>query len=101
MVEDSSISCLQSIIYASPNSASARSGDKAGTAGAAVRCSVSRRCSVDNNSDAYMPLPRFALRSGGRETIFYNPKDTNIAIVTCGGLCPGLNDGGCLDCTVN
>ena len=26
------------------------------------------------------------------ETIYHNPAETNVAIVTCGGLCPGLND---------
>jgi 6-phosphofructokinase 1 len=37
--------------------------------------------------------PRLAFeRAGPRERIFFNPKDTRAAIVTCGGLCPGLND---------
>ena len=31
-------------------------------------------------------------RAGPRSTIFFNPKTTRAAIVTCGGLCPGLND---------
>lgn len=39
-----------------------------------------------------MPLPTYALRSGARETIYYNPVETKVAIVTCGGLCPGVND---------
>ncbi|KAL4422989.1 hypothetical protein ABPG77_005469 [Micractinium sp. CCAP 211/92] len=39
-----------------------------------------------------IPLPNFALRSGPRKTIYHNPKDVTAAIVTCGGLCPGLND---------
>lgn len=30
--------------------------------------------------------------AGPREKIFFNPDDTRAAIVTCGGLCPGLND---------
>lgn len=29
---------------------------------------------------------------GAREKIFFNPSETNVGIVTCGGLCPGLND---------
>ncbi|KAI8113918.1 hypothetical protein M9434_002046 [Picochlorum sp. BPE23] len=37
-------------------------------------------------------LPNFAIRAGARETIFMNPNETKVAIVTCGGLCPGLND---------
>lgn len=39
-----------------------------------------------------VPLPPWAIRAGARETIYYNPAETNAAIVTCGGLCPGLND---------
>lgn len=30
--------------------------------------------------------------AGARERIFFNPSDTVVGIVTCGGLCPGLND---------
>jgi 6-phosphofructokinase 1 len=30
--------------------------------------------------------------AGPREKLFFNPKKTRAAIVTCGGLCPGLND---------
>lgn len=31
-------------------------------------------------------------KAGPRRQIFFNPKDTTCGIVTCGGLCPGLND---------
>jgi 6-phosphofructokinase 1 len=31
-------------------------------------------------------------RSGPREKIFFNPESTKAAIVTCGGLCPGINN---------
>ena len=37
-------------------------------------------------------LPPFALRSGPRRTIYHDPRKVTAAIVTCGGLCPGLND---------
>ncbi|HEY2342979.1 MAG TPA: 6-phosphofructokinase, partial [Chthoniobacteraceae bacterium] len=30
--------------------------------------------------------------AGAREQIYFDPAKTNAAIVTCGGLCPGLND---------
>lgn len=30
--------------------------------------------------------------AGPREKIFFDPQKTKVAIVTCGGLCPGLND---------
>ncbi|MDC7220874.1 MAG: ATP-dependent 6-phosphofructokinase [Spirochaetales bacterium] len=31
-------------------------------------------------------------KAGPREKIYFNPKHSHAAIVTCGGLCPGLND---------
>jgi 6-phosphofructokinase 1 len=31
-------------------------------------------------------------KAGAREKIFFDPQNTRAAIVTCGGLCPGLND---------
>lgn len=31
-------------------------------------------------------------RSGPRDRIFFDPSKTSCAVVTCGGLCPGLND---------
>ncbi|MBT3785268.1 ATP-dependent 6-phosphofructokinase, partial [bacterium] len=37
------------------------------------------------------PLPAFEF-AGPRRKIFFNPKETTAAIVTCGGLCPGLNN---------
>ena len=39
-----------------------------------------------------MPLPPWAMRAGARNMIYFNPAEVNVAIVTCGGLCPGLND---------
>lgn len=31
-------------------------------------------------------------RAGPRQKIFFNPHHVHAGIVTCGGLCPGLND---------
>ncbi|MEI8205288.1 MAG: ATP-dependent 6-phosphofructokinase [Kiritimatiellales bacterium] len=31
-------------------------------------------------------------RAGAREKIYFKPKETIVGVVTCGGLCPGLND---------
>lgn len=31
------------------------------------------------------------LKGGPRHLIFYDPKDVKAAVITCGGLCPGLN----------
>jgi 6-phosphofructokinase 1 len=36
-------------------------------------------------------LPAFEL-AGPRRSIFFDPAKTSCAIVTCGGLCPGIND---------
>lgn len=36
-------------------------------------------------------VPAFE-KAGPRELIHFNPAETTAAIVTCGGLCPGLND---------
>ena len=37
------------------------------------------------------PLPSFD-QAGPREKIYFDPSKLKCAIVTCGGLCPGLND---------
>lgn len=39
-----------------------------------------------------IPLPPWAVRAGARREIYYDPTQVTAAIVTCGGLCPGLND---------
>ncbi len=36
--------------------------------------------------------PSFFELAGPRESVFFDPAETKAAIVTCGGLCPGLND---------
>jgi 6-phosphofructokinase 1 len=41
--------------------------------------------------DSIKKLPVFE-RAGPRRKIFFEPKTLNCGIVTCGGLCPGLND---------
>jgi len=35
---------------------------------------------------------RAYLRAGPRKALHFNPKTVNAAVVTCGGLCPGLNN---------
>ncbi|CAA7397926.1 unnamed protein product [Spirodela intermedia] len=46
-------------------------------------------------SGEYFPSPNRRLlayhRAGPRETVFFEPAAVRAAIVTCGGLCPGLN----------
>ena len=36
--------------------------------------------------------PMYFERAGAREKLYFDPSKTKAAIVTCGGLCPGLND---------
>ncbi|MBX3746297.1 MAG: ATP-dependent 6-phosphofructokinase [Verrucomicrobiae bacterium] len=36
--------------------------------------------------------PRLFLRAGPAESLYFNPAETRAGIVTCGGLCPGLNN---------
>ncbi|KAI4328148.1 hypothetical protein L6164_020529 [Bauhinia variegata] len=37
-------------------------------------------------------VEQWAHRAGPREKIYFKPEEVKAAIVTCGGLCPGLND---------
>lgn len=45
-----------------------------------------------SDDDSCLLLPPFAKRSGPRRTIYRDPATVTAALVTCGGLCPGLND---------
>lgn len=46
----------------------------------------------DEQDQICVPLPPWAVRAGARKEIYFDPKTVNAAVVTCGGLCPGLND---------
>lgn len=57
-----------------------------------------KRVLLDDSLDGVMEhiragrsLPSLEL-AGPREKVFFLPNETSCAIVTCGGLCPGLND---------
>jgi 6-phosphofructokinase 1 len=41
--------------------------------------------------DAGVPLPAFE-PAGARRSLFFEPANVTAGIVTCGGLCPGIND---------
>ena len=41
---------------------------------------------ISDEDDLYFEL------AGPREKLFFDPENTKVGIVTCGGLCPGLND---------
>lgn len=40
----------------------------------------------------HLQSPVFFEQAGPREKIYYDPKSVTAGIVTCGGLCPGIND---------
>ncbi|KAG2500191.1 hypothetical protein HYH03_001771 [Edaphochlamys debaryana] len=44
------------------------------------------------DEDSCILLPEWAIRCGPRKTVYFDPKQVSAAVVTCGGLCPGLND---------
>ena len=56
--------------------------------------SDTERVIVDHHEGAISPegQPKSFEVAGPREKIFFDPPKTTAAIVTCGGLCPGLND---------
>ncbi|MDY0132639.1 MAG: ATP-dependent 6-phosphofructokinase [Desulforegulaceae bacterium] len=43
---------------------------------------------LDDNED----FPKYFESAGPRKKIYFDPVNTRCAVVTCGGLCPGLND---------
>ncbi len=38
------------------------------------------------------PVPLYFELAGPRENLYFDPSKTKCAVVTCGGLCPGIND---------
>ncbi|KAI3436493.1 hypothetical protein D9Q98_005910 [Chlorella vulgaris] len=86
-VSDQDRVCLQSIKFATERSAGSRSHNNLlGLPNAAQH--------ADGGvlEPHFLHLPDHAVRSGPRDTIYHSPKETNIAICTVGGICPGLND---------
>jgi 6-phosphofructokinase 1 len=52
-------------------------------------------CSLTSELEAYIAraeLPPSFEQAGPRQHLFFNPTQTVIGLLTCGGLCPGLND---------
>jgi len=50
-----------------------------------------RVASLRESTDETDCLPSFE-SAGARRKIFFNPEKTTVGVVTCGGLCPGLNN---------
>lgn len=47
---------------------------------------------IDLRTGAEDHLDIYLEKAGAREKIFFNPSEVRAAIVTCGGICPGLNN---------
>jgi len=83
------IQVLGSGRVASPLRLAPSSGEGAGAFvpdGARVRYQVEIGTSNDLPADVYFE------KAGPREKLFFDPRETKVAIVTCGGVCPGLNN---------
>ncbi len=50
------------------------------------------RYQVECGGDNDLPGDIFFEKAGAREKLFFDPAKTTAAIVTCGGICPGLNN---------
>ncbi|KAI8112957.1 hypothetical protein M9434_004276 [Picochlorum sp. BPE23] len=72
---------IQSLHFGSSHSAGMRSQGKLSELVAALGY-------VEGQTD----LPKAVLRAGPRDQIYFTPAVTHAAIVTCGSICPGLND---------
>jgi 6-phosphofructokinase 1 len=50
------------------------------------------RYQIETGTGHDLPADIFFEKAGPRETLFFEPRETKAAIVTCGGVCPGLNN---------
>lgn len=49
-------------------------------------------CAIEYRAGQAMPADLAFEKAGPRQHLFFRPEKTKAAIVTCGGLCPGLNN---------
>lgn len=90
---DFQISVLGEPRYTSPIKLSKTSGDHIfnfveNTDKILVDTSLTNYTNCINNNEH----PECLEKAGPREKIFFDPKNTTAAIVSCGGLCPGINN---------
>jgi 6-phosphofructokinase 1 len=76
---DTAVTSLGQTVCDSPKCSGAFTDDESG-----VLVGISRA-----SQDA---APVFFEEAGPRQKLFFSPHKTKIAIVTCGGICPGIND---------
>jgi len=92
--DDADRVALTSMKFASTESAGATCQGVGGamTPPSTAAAASTSRLMENGGDDVCVPLPPWAVRAGAREVIYFDPAQTTAAIVTCGGLCPGLND---------
>ena len=83
------IQVLGSTAVASPLRLAHRS-DK--SLGAFVPDEARVRYQIETGTGHDLPADIFFEKAGPREKLFFEPQETRAAIVTCGGVCPGLNN---------
>eukprot|EP00197_Chlamydomonas_leiostraca_P002149 CAMPEP_0202858042 /NCGR_PEP_ID=MMETSP1391-20130828/732_1 /ASSEMBLY_ACC=CAM_ASM_000867 /TAXON_ID=1034604 /ORGANISM="Chlamydomonas leiostraca, Strain SAG 11-49" /LENGTH=533 /DNA_ID=CAMNT_0049536911 /DNA_START=71 /DNA_END=1672 /DNA_ORIENTATION=+ len=88
-VSDEDRVALNSMKFASTESAGAASRVMGALSASGHTSGAVMEASMEQLS---IPLPPWAVRAGARSTIYFDPSQVTAAIVTCGGLCPGLND---------
>ncbi|MCJ2165514.1 MULTISPECIES: ATP-dependent 6-phosphofructokinase [unclassified Pseudodesulfovibrio] len=58
----------------------------------AVLVNISRKNVEGTSRSKKKPVHVYFEPAGPRDKVYYDPSKTKCAVVTCGGLCPGLND---------
>jgi 6-phosphofructokinase 1 len=87
--EQTSIQALGPAVIASPLRLAHRSSQ---APGAFVPDEARVRYQSETGTGLDLPGDIFFEKAGPRETLFFEPRETKVAIVTCGGVCPGLNN---------
>ena len=86
---DSTIQSLGACRHDSPLALNSIRGDRIGNF---VSDALRVRHQVEIAPDAPAESETFFEKAGPRQQLFFDPRKTRAAIVTCGGLCPGLNN---------
>ncbi|MHC5062137.1 MAG: ATP-dependent 6-phosphofructokinase [Planctomycetota bacterium] len=78
--------------FESPISHSKQTGDYVSNYVSDDQCTIYNTL-IESGTPAQAPEKNQMIElAGPRQKIFFEPQNTHAAIVTCGGLCPGLND---------
>uniref|UniRef100_A0A1D2A0K5 Phosphofructokinase domain-containing protein n=2 Tax=Auxenochlorella protothecoides TaxID=3075 RepID=A0A1D2A0K5_AUXPR len=84
---------LQSVYFADRHSAGNRSQDRLEALSVQMKKASFKNAAIDDaTSDLLLSVPKYAIRAGARKRIYFDPKETRMAIVTAGAICPGQND---------